>query len=440
MHDLFHSCFKGTAENLIEAGRRLLAFHIKPGESADMSLVQFHKLVKQVRASGGPSHPLVHADLLTDVFMNAFAHTSYGPASEPRKDVIVSEWMQSRDKSGPKMTLTHLRRLLTESIDMGHLCKSVPTFSEAPNPIRSPNSTPDDPTYAMAASGGGGGGSSVDRRKSEGVKDKSKGSNDRNRTRSPTALTTTKPKGGTLEALYDDISSQGMSVIKTHFPHLIDELTRKVKLCNKLGDKHGVATRFLDAERFQQINQEIREIKGMSTEDRQAWMLFRETGQGKNITFGQLLRKAPTIDEDGKIMKSMSARRHAAAPPQLEAASSKLVGPSQQEASTLKSAMKEQVSAITLMKEKKVSANTKKASVNALKSAPQEPNSPKMVMLDQVTDEVLAEMGISSIHMTPKKIQRLKKSLAKINWADDLDGGSSDEDASDEYEDVSDDE
>jgi hypothetical protein len=377
-------------------------------------------------------------DLLIDVFMNAFYQTSYGPSSEPRKDVIVSEWIKSRDKSGPKMTLTHLRQLLTESIDMGHLCKSVPITSEAPNPIRSPNSTPDDPTYAMAASGGGGGGSSVDRRKSEGVKDKPKGSNDRNRTRSPTALTTTKPKnGGTLELLYDDISSQGMSVIKTHFPHLIGELTRKVKLCNKLGDKHGVATRFLDAERFQQINQEIREIEGMSTEDRQKWTLFRETGQGKNITFGQMLRKAPTIDEDGKIMKSMSARRHAAAPPQLEAASSKLVGPPQHEVSTLKSAMKDK-QAIDLMKEKKVSANTKKASVNALKSAPQESNSPKMVTLDQVTDEVLAEMGISSIHMTPKKIQRLKKSLSKINWADDLDGGSSDEDASDEYEDISD--
>jgi hypothetical protein len=176
-----------------------------------------------------------------------------------------------------------------------------------------------------------------------------------------------------------------------------------------------------------------------TTEDRQAWILFRETGQGKNLTFGHLLRKAPTIDEDGKIVKSMSARRHAEAPPQLEAASSKLVGPPQREASTLKSAMKEQqVSAITLMKEKKVSVNTKKASVNALKSAPQESSSTKMVTLDQITDEVLAEMGISTAHMTPKMKKRVKKSLSKINWADDLDGGSSDEDASDEYEDISD--
>ena len=40
--------------------------------------------------------------------------------------------------------------------------------------------------------------------------------------------------------------------------------------------------------------------------------------------------------------------------------------------------------------------------------------------------------------MTPKMKKRVKKSLSKINWADDLDGESSDEDASDEYEDISD--
>ena len=82
--------------------------------------------------------------------------------------------------------------------------------------------------------------------------------------------------------------------------------------------------------------------------------------------------------------------------------------------------------------------NAMKATVNAMTLAPQESNSStKMLTLDQVTDDVLAEMGISTSHMTPKMRNRLKKNLSKINWADDLDGGSDDEDASD-YEDSSD--